>query len=111
MKEEVASTKEALKKQEEEWKLTRCSIMTDVWTCRKMRSIMNLCVNCRECTTFLYSKESSDEAHIGEHIFQHVNKCIEQIGQQNVVQVVIDNASNNMVTTKMLKANRLNIFW
>ncbi|KAL5743708.1 hypothetical protein ACOSQ2_026824 [Xanthoceras sorbifolium] len=48
LKEEVQRTKELLKKQEEEWALSGCSIITDVWSDRKNRSIMNLCVNCRE---------------------------------------------------------------
>jgi hypothetical protein len=111
LKEEFDSTKDALKKQEEEWKLTGCSIMTDAWTDRKRRSIMNLCVNCKEGTTFLSSKESSDEAHTGEHIFEYVFKCIEQVGPENVVQVVTDNASNNMAAAKMLREKMPKIFW
>ena len=63
LKEEVERTKKSLKKQEEEWALNGCSIMTDAWTDRKRRSIMNLCVNCKEGTTFLSSREDSDEAH------------------------------------------------
>ena len=111
LKEEFDSTKDALKKQEEEWKLTGCSVMTDAWTDRKRRSIMNLCVNCKEGTTFLSSKESSNEAHTGEHIFEYVFKCIEQVGLQNVVQVVTDNAANNMAAARMLREKIPNIFW
>ncbi|TXG67650.1 hypothetical protein EZV62_008925 [Acer yangbiense] len=111
LKEEFDSTKDALKKQEQEWKLTGCSIMTDAWTDRKRRSIMNLCVNCKEGTTFLSSKESSNEAHTGEHIFDYVLKCIEQVGPQNVVQVVTDNAANNMAAAKMLREKMPTIFW
>ncbi|KAL5806564.1 hypothetical protein ACOSQ4_029297 [Xanthoceras sorbifolium] len=92
LKEEVKRIKYLLKKQEEE------------------RSIMNLCVNCREETTFLSSKESSDEAHTGEHIFQNVDGCIEQIGPHNVIQVVTDNATNNMAAAKLLKVKRPHIF-
>ncbi|KAK2655647.1 hypothetical protein Ddye_008699 [Dipteronia dyeriana] len=85
--------------------------MTDAWTDRKRRSIMNSCVNCRDGTTFLSSKESSDEAHTGEHLFEYVFKCIEQVGPKNVVQVVADNAANNMAAVKMLKEMMPNIFW
>ncbi|TXG56896.1 hypothetical protein EZV62_018209 [Acer yangbiense] len=81
LKEEFDSTKDALKKQEEEWKLTGCSIMIDAWTDRKRRSIMNLCVNCKE------------------------------VGPQNVVQVVTDSAANNIALAKMLREKMLNIFW
>ncbi|XP_058216746.1 uncharacterized protein LOC131327614 [Rhododendron vialii] len=76
---EVDRTKKLLKKQEEEWALTGCSIMKDAWTDRKRRSIMNLCIN--------------------------------YIGEQNVVQVVTDNASNNMAAVDLLKIKKPNIFW
>ena len=111
LKEEFESTKEALKKQEESWKIDGCSIMTDAWSDRKRRSIMNLCVNCKEGTTFLSSKESSDVAHTGEHIFNYVLAAIEEVGPENVVQVVTDNASNNMAAAKMLKEKMPSIFW
>ncbi|TXG54271.1 hypothetical protein EZV62_019527 [Acer yangbiense] len=77
----------------------------------KRRSIMNLCVNCKEGTTFLSSKESSNVAHIGEHIFNYVLAAIEEVGLENVVQVVIDNTSNNMAAAKMLKEKMPSIFW
>ncbi|KAL5735039.1 hypothetical protein ACOSP7_032900 [Xanthoceras sorbifolium] len=48
LKEEVQRTNDLLKKQEEEWALNGCSIMMDAWSDRKRRSIMNLCVNCKE---------------------------------------------------------------
>ncbi|XP_052177733.1 uncharacterized protein LOC127791758 [Diospyros lotus] len=85
--------------------------MTDAWTDRKRRSIMNLCVNSNAGTVFLSSKESSDEAHTSELIFEYVDKCIEQVGPQNVIQVVTDNAANNMGAAKLLKLKRPNIFW
>ena len=90
LKGEVKRTKEILKKQEEEWKNNRCSIITDAWNDRKRRRIMNLCVNCRLGTTFLFSKEASDDAHTIQYIFDYVNKCNKDIGHENVVQIVTD---------------------
>ncbi|CAN6552248.1 unnamed protein product [Malus baccata var. baccata] len=68
LKEEVERVKKSLKKHEEEWVLNGCSIMTDAWSDRKRRSIMNL-------------------SHTGEYIFEYVDKCVEEIGPQNVIQV------------------------
>ncbi|KAK3198264.1 hypothetical protein Dsin_021679 [Dipteronia sinensis] len=85
--------------------------MTEAWTDRKMRSIMNSCVNFKEGTTFLSSKDSSAEAYTGENIFKYVLSAIEEVGPENVVQVVTDNASNNMAATKMLKVKMPSIFW
>ena len=111
LKEEVERTKLSLKKQEEEWERNGCSIMTDAWSDRKRRSIMNLCVNCKDGTTFLSSREDSASSHTGSYIFEYVDKCIEEVGPQNVVQVVTDNATNNMAAATMLKVKRPNIFW
>ncbi|KAG5562687.1 hypothetical protein RHGRI_005419 [Rhododendron griersonianum] len=57
---------------------------------------MNLCVNCKQGTCFLSSKEDYEASDTGVYIFEYVDKFIEDIGAQNVVQVVTDNASNNM---------------
>ncbi|XP_010445543.1 PREDICTED: uncharacterized protein LOC104728221 [Camelina sativa] len=37
--------------------------------------------------------------------------CIEEIGEENVVQVVTDNAANNMAATRMMKEIKPSIFW
>ncbi|XP_073121544.1 uncharacterized protein [Henckelia pumila] len=115
LKEEADRTKNILKKHEEEWVLNGCSILTDASTDRKKkkkkRSIMNLCVNFKEGTTFLSSKEESDEAHTGNYIFEYVDKCIEEIGPQYVVQVVTNNASNNMAAKGLSKEKMPHIFW
>ncbi|KAI9156914.1 hypothetical protein LWI28_014018 [Acer negundo] len=72
---------------------------------------MNLCVNCKEDTTFISSKYNSLEAHTGEDIFKYMLSATEEVGPKNVAQVVTDNTSNNMVTTKMLKVKMTSTFW
>lgn len=111
LKQEVERTKFSLKKHEEEWMKNGCSIMTDAWTDRKRRSIMNICVNCKLGTSFLGSIEESMEAHTGVYIFEFVEKYIIEIGPQHVVQVVTDNATNNMAAADLLKVTQPQIFW
>ncbi|WOH03861.1 hypothetical protein DCAR_0623261 [Daucus carota subsp. sativus] len=72
---------------------------------------MNLCVNCKLGTTFLSSIKSSADAHTGKYIFDYVDKWIEEVGSKNVIQVVTDNASNNMAAAKLLNEKRPYIFW
>ncbi|CAH1419481.1 unnamed protein product [Lactuca virosa] len=62
-------------------------------------------------TVFLSSKECSSEAHTSQHIYEYVESCIQQVGPENVVQVVTDNATNNMGAAKLLKEKRPSIFW
>ncbi|KAH6775608.1 hAT transposon superfamily protein, partial [Perilla frutescens var. hirtella] len=108
---EIDRTKDLLKTHESEWRLNGCSIMTDGWSDRKRRSIMNLCVNSKLGTVFLSSKEFSDIAHTSEVIFEYVDQCIDEVGPDNVVQIVTDNASNNIGAAKLLKEKRPTIFW
>jgi hypothetical protein len=75
------------------------------------RSIMNLVINCDAGTTFLSSKEMSSISHTSEVIFELVDKTIEELGEDEVVQVVTDNASNNMGAKKLLYVKRPQIFW
>ncbi|XP_021305486.1 uncharacterized protein LOC8072840 [Sorghum bicolor] len=111
LEEEYARTKSLLQEREAEKMKNGCSIMTDAWTDRKRRSIMNLCTNSADGTSFISSKEMSDVSHTSEVIFELVDKAIEDIGPENVVQVVTDNASNNMGAKKLLFEKRPNIFW
>jgi hypothetical protein len=87
-----------------------CSIMTNAWSDRK-RSIMNVVTNCVVGTTFLSSKEMSVVSHTSEVIFELVDKTIEEIGEDEVVQVVTNNTSNNMGAKKLLFVKRPHIFW
>ena len=77
---EVERTKDLMKPHELERVETGCSIMTDAWTDKKRRSIMNLCVHCKLGTAFLESKEASADAHTSLYIFNYVVGCIEKIG-------------------------------
>ncbi|CAN7104012.1 unnamed protein product [Brassica rapa subsp. narinosa] len=111
LNEEQQRTKEKLKSLEEEWDKEGCSVMTDAWTDMKRRSIMNLCVNSRGGTCFLSSKDTSKDSHTGEYIFKYIDQWIEDIGAEKIVQVVTDNATNNVAAAKMLKQKRPRIFW
>ena len=111
LEEEHARTKILLQDREDEKIKHGCSIMTDAWTDMKRRSIMNLCTNTSEGTTFLMSKEMSNQSHTSEVIYELVDKAIEDVGAENVVQIVTDNASNNMGAKALLHIKRPNIFW
>jgi len=111
LEEEHARTKSLLQDREDEKIKHGCSIMTDAWTDMKRRSIMNLCTNTSEGTTFIKSKEMSDVSHTSEVVYELVDKAIEDVGAENVVPIVTDNASNNMGAKALLSLKRPNIFW
>lgn len=60
---------------------------------------------------FLGSVNCSADKKDGNYIFELVDKCIEDIGEKNVVQVVTDNARPNESAAISLRAKRTSIFW
>ncbi|XP_066161970.1 uncharacterized protein [Oryza sativa Japonica Group] len=102
---------DGFKEHKESWELTGCSIMTDAWTDRKGRGVMNLVVHSAHGVLFLDSVECSGDKKDGKYIFELVDRYIEEIGEQHVVQVVTDNASVNTTAASLLTAKRPSIFW
>jgi hypothetical protein len=103
--EEYERTKSLVQEYEDEKMKNGCSIMIDAWSNRK-RSIINLVTNCAAGTTFLSSKEMLSVSHTSEVIFELVDKTIVELGEDEVVQVVTNNASNNMGAKKLLYVKR-----
>ncbi|XP_020173365.3 uncharacterized protein [Aegilops tauschii subsp. strangulata] len=102
---------DGFKNHKESWELTGCTVMTDAWTNKKGRGVMNLVVHSAHGVCFIDSVDCSGDRKDGKYIFDLVDKCIEEIGEENVVQVVTDNASVNVSAVSMLTAKRPSIFW
>lgn len=102
---------DGFKNHKEAWELTDCTVMTDAWTDKKGRGVMNLVVHSAHGVCFIDSVDCSGDRKDGKYIFDLVDKCIEDIGEENVVQVVTDNASVNVAAASMLTAKRPSIFW
>jgi len=102
---------ESLKSHQESWELNGCIVMTDAWTDKRGRGVMNLVVHSAYGVCFLDSVDCSAVKKDGRYIFELVDRCIEEIGVQNVVQVVTDNARPNEAAASLLKAKHPSIFW
>ena len=83
---------DGFKNHKESWELTGCTVMADAWTDKKGRGVMNLFVHSAHGVCFIDSVDRSGDRKDGKYIFDLVDKCIEDIGEENVVQVVTDNA-------------------
>lgn len=78
---------------------------------QEKQGVMNLVVHSAYGICFLDSVYCSAVRKDGKYIFELVDNCIEDIGEINVVQVVIDNARVNETAATLLKAKRPSIFW
>ncbi|MCL7051435.1 hypothetical protein MKW94_004835, partial [Papaver nudicaule] len=93
------------------WKMYGCSIMCDWWReGEKGRTIVNFLVNCRRGTVFWKSIDGTERVKTSERVFEMLNEVIGEVGVENVVQVVTDNAPNYKCAGKWLM-EQTNIFW
>ncbi|XP_030931075.1 uncharacterized protein LOC115956954 [Quercus lobata] len=111
LKKEVAYTNELLSNHKQDWKKYGCSIMSDGWTSRTNRTLINFLVNCPFGTMFVKSIDASSFMKTGEKTFELLDTFVEQIGEANVVQVVSDNGSNYVLAGKLSEAKRPNLYW
>ncbi|XP_043705470.1 uncharacterized protein LOC122655330 [Telopea speciosissima] len=109
LKSEKEKVDEIKKKHKISWR-KGCTLMSDGWTDRKGSHLINFLVNCTEGTFFLGSMDASSQIQDAKMLFELLDSRIEEIGKENVVQVVTDNASNYVAArrhARLLEAMRV----
>ncbi|KAG5016850.1 hypothetical protein JHK82_022495 [Glycine max] len=76
-----------------------------------VKCIINFLVNSQAGTMFLKSVDDSDFVKTGEKFFELLDAIVEEVGEENVVQVVTDNGSNYVLAGKLLKDKTKHIYW
>lgn len=78
------------------WTKYGCTVLCDGWSDIRRRNVYNILVSSCKGTMFLRAIDASSAGTVvsGPYIWEHINKAIEEIGPENVVQVVTDNGSN-----------------
>ncbi|CAI9303558.1 unnamed protein product [Lactuca saligna] len=89
----------------------RCSLMADGWRDRKGSALINFLVNTPRGSMFLESVGASSYSHTGDNMFILFDSFIKQVGPRDVVQVVIDSASNNVFAGKLVEEKYPYIYW
>ncbi|CAN0919507.1 hypothetical protein LINGRAHAP2_LOCUS31490 [Linum grandiflorum] len=67
--------------------------MSDGWTDKKRRSLCNFLVNSPKGTVFLESEDTSEFSKNAQKVFEMLDNIVEMVGEENVIQIVTDNAS------------------
>jgi hypothetical protein len=111
LKNEVERVKEYLTEFKESWSKTGCTIMSDGWTDQRSRTILNFLIACPKGTMFLKSVDASDQVKDANLLFRLLDEVVEEVGVQNVVQVITDNAANYVAAGKMLEQKHRTIWW
>lgn len=85
--------------------------MSDGWTDKRRRTILNFLVNNTKGTVFLKLIDASHISKTTDKIFEMVDQIVEEVGEENVVQIVTDNATNYKATGVMLMEKRKKLYW
>ncbi|XP_066324564.1 uncharacterized protein [Miscanthus floridulus] len=98
-------------KHEAAWKQYGCTLMSDGWTDRWGRHLINFLVNSPEGTFFLESVDASSEVHDAPMLADLLQQRIDLIGRDKVVQVVTNNGANYKAACKLLMERIPTLFW
>ncbi|KAF1893107.1 hypothetical protein Lal_00015309 [Lupinus albus] len=111
LKQQVVSTKLATEEHKAFWKKVGCTIMTDGWTNKRRRTIMNFLVNSPKGTNFFKSIDASHFSKTTDKVFRMMDEIVEEVGEENVVQIVTDNATNYKAVRELLMRKRMKLYW
>jgi hypothetical protein len=111
LKNEVERVKEYLIEFKESWSKIGCTIISDGWTNQRSHTILNFLIAFPKETMFLKSVDASDQVKDAHLLFCLLDEVVEEVGMQNVVQVIIENASNYVAAGRMLEEKHRTIWW
>lgn len=88
LQDEIATIKENLAEVKASWSITGCAVMADCWNDVQGRTLINFLVSCPRGLYFISSIDATDSIEDAANIFKLLDKVVEEIGEENVVQVV-----------------------
>jgi hypothetical protein len=95
----------------ESWKLTGCTILSDGWSDLCHRPLINVLVYSPQGVLFLKAVNAMDRVKTSEFIFGILDEAIQEVGEENVVHVITDNASNCVGAGKLIMEKYNQIYW
>jgi hypothetical protein len=111
LKDVVQQTSKIRKEHEKAWKHYACTLMSDGWSDRRGRHLINFLVNSLEGAYFLESVDASSEVHDACMLADLLEQKVNEIGTDKVVQVVTDNGANYKAAGKLLMKRIPTVFW
>ncbi|KAJ6710679.1 hypothetical protein OIU74_011529 [Salix koriyanagi] len=88
LQDEIITIKEYLEEFKASWTITGCSIVADSWSDLQGRTSINLLACCPRGAYFVSSVDATDMIEDAASLFKLLDKVVEEIGEENVVQVV-----------------------
>ncbi|KAJ9159951.1 hypothetical protein P3X46_025400 [Hevea brasiliensis] len=99
------------KKYRDEWKETGCTVLCDSWSDGRTKSILVISVACPKGTLYLKSVDISGHEDDANYLFELLVSIVLEVGVENVIQVITDNAASYVYAGRLLMAKYSSLFW
>ena len=80
------------------------------WSSRTRKPIINFMVYCDRSMIYLSSVDTTNILKTVDYIFSLMNKIVEEVGEENVVQVVTDNEASFKAAGMLLMEKHKHLF-
>ena len=87
------------------------AIMCDGWSCRTKKPIINFMIYYDRSMIYHSSIDIINIPKTTYYIFSLMDKVVEEVGKENVVQVVTDNEASFKAAGMLLMKKRKHLFW
>lgn len=111
LQDEILTIKNYLQEYKSSWAVTGCSILADSWRNYQGRTMINILVSCPRGVYFVCSVDATDVVEDATYLFKLLDKVVEEMGEDNVVQVITQNTPSYQAAGKMLEERRGKLFW
>jgi hypothetical protein len=102
LQEEKKDINSRLAEFKQSWEISGCTVMSDGWTDRKGRSLLNFLVHCPRVTMFIKSIDASTHLKDATLLCELMDAFIQEIDMHNVEQIITNNATNYVVVGRLL---------
>lgn len=107
----VKSLENALAPIRNSWKQTGVSIISDGWKDTKNQPLINVIAVCPKGAMFLKAVDCEGQVKDAQFIANILIQCIQDVGPQNVVQVITHNAKNCRAPSMLIETRFEHIYW
>uniref|UniRef100_A0A0A9EF24 DUF659 domain-containing protein n=1 Tax=Arundo donax TaxID=35708 RepID=A0A0A9EF24_ARUDO len=111
LKNEKAHIDMLLESTKSTWNEKGVTICSDGWSDPQRRPLINFIAISGKKPMFLKADNCEGEVKTKEYIAEKLRAVIEEVGRQNVVQIITDNAANCKGAGLLVQAEYSNIFW
>ncbi|KAL6519725.1 hypothetical protein OROMI_032619 [Orobanche minor] len=111
LQDEILSIKNYFEEYKSSWAVTGCSILADSWRDCQDRTLINVLVSCPRGVYFVCSVDASGVVDDSNYLYKLLDTVVEEMGEENVVQVITQNTPSYRAAGKMLEDRRRNLFW